>query len=304
METPMLHTAEQLPPATVSLPIIDMSDGCDELRRAILDAGRELGFFQVVNHGVPEQLMLDMEVLAVEFFEMPEADKATYYSDDISKANRLCSGATYETGGERYWHDYLHLAYNFPVDDHVKDWPDMPQRLRRIMEEYVVKTRRVGMEILRLVCEGIGLRPDYFEGAISGGDMVLQMNHYPRRRDLTVAVGQPPHCDRSLITVLLPGPIPGLEVTYNGGWIKVKRIPGAFVINFGSQLEVVTNGMLKSIEHREFVDGDNPPRYRSLTFAEFKRAFPFPFLFPHNVGKLGPSLNLTTNDLQKAQKEI
>nr|CAB3466013.1 unnamed protein product [Digitaria exilis] len=305
METPMLHTAEQLPPATVSLPIIDMSDGCDELRRAILDAGRELGFFQVVNHGVPEQLMLDMEVLAVEFFEMPEADKATYYSDDISKANRLCSGATYETGGERYWHDYLHLAYNFPVDDH---------------------TRRVGMEILRLVCEGIGLRPDYFEGAISGGDMVLQMNHYPRRRDLTVAVGQPPHCDRSLITVLLPGPIPGLEVTYNGGWIKVKRIPGAFVINFGSQLEVVTNGMLKSIEHRvmttssehrghrrphcligpaeEFVDGDNPPRYRSLTFAEFKRAFPFPFLFPHNVGKLGPSLNLTTNDLQKAQKEI
>nr|CAB3462170.1 unnamed protein product [Digitaria exilis] len=312
METPMLHTAKQLPPATVSLPIIDMSGSRDELRRAILDAGRELGFFQVVNHGVSEQLMLDMEVLAAEFFEMPEADKAAYYSDDIRNANRLCSGATYETGGERYWHDYLHLAYDFPVGDHA---------------------RGVGMEILKLVCEGIGIRPDYFEGAISGGDMVLQMNHYPRCPDPTVAVGQPPHSDRSLITMLLPGPIPGLEVAYNGGWIKVKRIPGAFVINFGSQLEVVTNGMLKSIEHRamttssehprtsaatfimpagdcligpaeEFVDGDNPPRYRSITFAEFKRAFPFPFLFPHNVGKLGPSLNLTTNDLQKAQKEI
>jgi 2'-deoxymugineic-acid 2'-dioxygenase/mugineic-acid 3-dioxygenase len=31
----------------VSLPIIDMSLGRDEVRRAILDAGKEIGFFQV-----------------------------------------------------------------------------------------------------------------------------------------------------------------------------------------------------------------------------------------------------------------
>ncbi|KAF8661117.1 hypothetical protein HU200_057223 [Digitaria exilis] len=318
--------ADQLPPATtatISLPIIDMSGGRDEVRRAILDAGKELGFFQVMNHGVPEQLMLDMEVLAAEFFEMPEIDKAAYYSADINKANRLYSGTTYETGGERYWRDCLRLAYDFSVGDHVKDWPDKPQRLREIMEEYVVKARGVGMEILKMVCEGIGLRPDYFEGGISGGDVVFQMNHYPRCPDPSVAVGQPPHCDRNLITVLLPGPVPGLEVAYNGDWIKVKRIPGTFVVNFGCQLEVVTNGMLKSIEHRamtnseqprtsvatfimpsgdcligpaeDFIDENNPPLYRSLTFAEFKRTY--------NVVKLGASLNLTTN-LQKAQKEI
>lgn len=109
---------------------------------------------------------------------------------------------------------------------------------RAIVEEYVVKARGVGMEILKMVCEGIGLRPDYFEGAISGGDVVFQMNHYPRCPDPSVAVGQPPHCDRNLITVLLPGPVPGLEVAYNGDWIKVKRIPGTFVVNFGCQLEV------------------------------------------------------------------
>jgi 2'-deoxymugineic-acid 2'-dioxygenase/mugineic-acid 3-dioxygenase len=32
--------------AVVSLPVIDMSRGRDEVRRAILDAGKELGFFQ------------------------------------------------------------------------------------------------------------------------------------------------------------------------------------------------------------------------------------------------------------------
>jgi len=40
---------DQLPPAAsaaVSLPVVDMSGSHDEVRRAILDAGREFGFFQ------------------------------------------------------------------------------------------------------------------------------------------------------------------------------------------------------------------------------------------------------------------
>nr|CAB3462171.1 unnamed protein product [Digitaria exilis] len=315
METTMLHTApiptslpdrfvfpaDQLPPATtatISLPIIDMARGRDEVRRAILDAGKELGFFQVVNHGVSEELMLDMEVLAAEFFEMPEADKAAYYSADINKANRLYSGTTYETGGERYWRDCLRLAYDFPVGDHVKDWPDKPQRLREIVEEYVVKARGVGMEILKMVCEGIGLRPDYFEGGISGGDVVFQMNHYPRCPDPSVAVGQPPHCDRNLITVLLPGPVPGLEVAYNGDWIK--SIEHRAMTNSEQPRTSVATFIMPAGDcligpAEEFIDENNPPLYRSLTFAEFKRTY--------NVVKLGASLNLTTN-LQKAQKEI
>jgi 2'-deoxymugineic-acid 2'-dioxygenase / mugineic-acid 3-dioxygenase len=41
--------ADQVPPATsaaVSLPVIDKSCSRDEVRRAILDAGKDLGFFQ------------------------------------------------------------------------------------------------------------------------------------------------------------------------------------------------------------------------------------------------------------------
>lgn len=42
--------AEKLPPGTsaaaVSLPVVDMSRSRDEVRRAILDAGKEMGFFQ------------------------------------------------------------------------------------------------------------------------------------------------------------------------------------------------------------------------------------------------------------------
>jgi 2'-deoxymugineic-acid 2'-dioxygenase/mugineic-acid 3-dioxygenase len=80
------------------------------------------------------------------------------------------------------------------------------------------------MELLRLLCHGMGLRPGYFEGDISGGDLVLRVNHYPPCPDPSAALGLPPHRDRNLITLLLPG--------------MVEPVPNALVVNFGKQLEV------------------------------------------------------------------
>lgn len=310
--------------AAVSLPIIDLSLGRDEVRRAILDAGKEIGFFQVVNHGVSLEAMQDMEAVCQEFFRLPAEDKAGLYSEDTGRATRIYSSTMFDTGAEKYWRDCLRLACSFPdVGDSARDWPDKPRRLRGVVERFTVQTRALGMEILRLLCEGLGLRPDYLEGDISGGDVVLHVNHYPPCPDPSATLGLPPHCDRNLLTLLLPSMVRGLEVAYKGDWIKVDPVPGAFVVNFGCQLEVVTNGMLKSIEHRvmtnlgvarttvatfimptadcligpaaEFLSDDNPPCYRTLTFGEFKRIY--------SVVKLGSSLNLTTN-LKDVQKEV
>ncbi|KAL6622762.1 hypothetical protein ACP70R_032641 [Stipagrostis hirtigluma subsp. patula] len=317
---------QQLPPATsavVSLPVIDMFGSRDDVRRAILDAGKELGFFQVVNHGVPEEVMRDMLAVGEEFFQLPAADKAEFYSEDRGKPSRLFSGTSFDTGGEEYRRDCLRLSCTAPISDSTKDWPNKPRRLREIVEKYIMLARGVGMEVLRLLCEGLGLQLDYFEGDLSGGALILEINHYPSCRKPSMTLGLPPHCDRDLITVLLPGPVHGLEVKYKGDWIRVKPMPNAFVVNFGLQLEVVTNGMLKSIEHRvmtntilartsistfiqptedclvgpaeEFLGEDNPPHYRTHTYRDFMRIY--------NIVNLGSSLNHTTN-LRKIQKEI
>ncbi|XP_066357376.1 2'-deoxymugineic-acid 2'-dioxygenase-like [Miscanthus floridulus] len=317
---------EQLPQAisaAASLPVIDMSRSSDEVRRAILDAGMEFGFFLVVNHGIPEEVMRDMAEVCEEFFQLPAADKAYMYSEDRHKPNRIFSGTTYETGGEKYWRDCLRLACPFPVGDGTRDWPHTPQRLRGVIEHFTTLTRGVGMELLQLLSEAMGIRPDYFEGDISSGDVVLNINHYPPCPNPEKTLGLPPHCDRNLITLLLPGSVYGLDVAYKGEWIKVEPMPGAFIVNFGQQLEVVTNGLLKSIEHRvvtsstlartavatfimptpdcligpakEFVAEDKPPCYRTVRFRDFMRIY--------NVVKLGSSVNLTT-DLKNVQKEI
>jgi hypothetical protein len=64
------------------------------------------------------------------------------------------------------------------------------------------------MELLRLLCEGVGLCPDYFEGDLSAGDVVVNVNHYPPCPDPARTLGLPPHCDRNLITLLLRGASP------------------------------------------------------------------------------------------------
>lgn len=157
------------------------------------------------------------------------------------------------------------------------------------------------MELLRLLSEGMGLRPNYFEGDLTGGDVIINVNHYPPCPDPGLTLGLPPHCDRNLITLLLQGAVQGLQVSYKGDWIDVEPVPNAFVVNFGHQLEIATNGLLKSIEHRamtnaavartsvatfimpaadsligpaeELVGEGNPPRYRSVTFDEFMRVY-------------------------------
>ncbi|CAN6326193.1 unnamed protein product [Urochloa humidicola] len=161
------------------------------------------------------------------------------------------------------------------------------------------------MGILRLVCEGLGLRrrPDCFVGDISGGRIVVDLNYYPPSPNPSRTLGLPPHCDQDLITVLLPGAVPGLEIAYNG-WIRVQPVPNSLVVNFDLQLEetVVTNGLLKGVLHRagaatnsaaprlsvatfivpaddcvvgpdeKFVSEGNPPRYSTMSVGEFKLA--------------------------------
>jgi 2'-deoxymugineic-acid 2'-dioxygenase/mugineic-acid 3-dioxygenase len=52
-----IFAPDKLPPATtaiVNLPVIDLSRGRDEVRRQIMEAGKELGFFQASTNNYPK----------------------------------------------------------------------------------------------------------------------------------------------------------------------------------------------------------------------------------------------------------
>ncbi|XP_078165767.1 2'-deoxymugineic-acid 2'-dioxygenase-like [Carex rostrata] len=294
--------------STVSLPVIDLRGGShfhvedrDQIIREVLRAGKEFGFFQVINHGVSEQLMRDMIRVTEEFFNMSEEDKAAYYSEDIYKTNRLFSSTDLaKKDGPRYWRDCLRLAC-YPVPETINDWPDKPAKLREVLAKFIVEARKVSMTLLSLISEGLGLKEGYFEGDLSSSQVIINANYYPPCPAPDLTLGLLPHCDFNLITLLLQGAVSGLEIMHQAKWVRVDPIQNAFVINFGHQLEIITNGVLKSIEHRavtnsgaartsvamfitpdkesfispakEFVNEENPPLYKSFVFKDFLRIY-------------------------------
>ncbi|CAO2144761.1 unnamed protein product [Urochloa humidicola] len=253
---------------------------------------------------------------------MPAADKAEFYSEDKRKHNRLFSGSGFETLGEKYWIDVLELRYPLPSGD-TSGWPHKPQRLREVAGNYTALERGVSQEIQRLLCEGLGLRPDYFEGDISSARVVVDVNYYPPCPLSGRTLGLPPHCDRDLMTVLLPGKVPGLEIAYKDGWIKVQAVPTPWSSTSACSSRSSPTGCSRpsstappptrsscgcrwrrsscqrtaasSAPGEEFVSEDNPPRYSTMTVGEFKRT--------HNVVSLGSSINQVI-DLKNNQMKM
>ncbi|KAK9013427.1 hypothetical protein V6N11_041436 [Hibiscus sabdariffa] len=209
-------------PTSKTIPVIDLVQNRADIVRQILKSSEEYGFFQVVNHGVPEDVMNGSMDVFKEFFEMPAEDKAPMlHSEDPRNRCRLSTVC-------------LGKVQNL---------------CREVVATFSIEVKKLGSRILELVVEGLGLESGYFEDKLSES-MMLSVNHYPPCPDPSLTLGLSKHCDPDLITILHQGDVYGLQVFNNGEWIGVEPLPSALVVNIGNLLQIISNDKLKSVEHR------------------------------------------------------
>lgn len=113
---------------------------------------------------------------------------------------------------------------------------------RDVIRTFSVEGKKLGLTILELLTEGLGLESGYFKKDLSEA-MLLVANHYPPCPDPSLTLGLPKHSDPNLITILLQGHTFGLQVFKDGQWIGVQPLPNALVVNIGHQLRVHTNSI-------------------------------------------------------------
>ncbi|XP_062102112.1 protein DOWNY MILDEW RESISTANCE 6-like isoform X2 [Humulus lupulus] len=223
-------------PPLETIPVIDLKQEPTKLIHQIIDACKDFGFFQLINHGVEEKLIQDVLAVTKEFFELPAEDKAIFFSDDPKKICRLYTSIDYLKEPVHYWRDALrHLGH--PLEKHIQFWPHKPPQYQEVVGRYSVEVRKLSLYLLDLICTGLGLEPGYFRGETELTEVhVMSANHYPPCPDPSLTLGLPKHCDVNLITLLLQE-MDGLHVMKDGQWLSVEPIPNAIVVNIGHTLQ-------------------------------------------------------------------
>lgn len=247
-----------------NIPVIDLHSLLAardaRLRQATLDrisgACREWGFFQVVNHGVRPELMKSIRQLWRDFFHLPLEAKQVY-------AN---SPATYEGYGSRLgvekgakldWSDYFFLNYLPESARDENKWPTTPESCRELVHEYSKAVVELCGILMKILSVNLGLEEDHLQNAFGGDDVgaCLRVNYYPKCPQPDLTLGISPHSDPGGMTILLPDDdVSGLQVRKGEHWVTVEPIPDALIVNLGDQIQVISNAIYKSVEHRVIVN--------------------------------------------------
>ncbi|GLJ48854.1 hypothetical protein SUGI_1030300 [Cryptomeria japonica] len=80
-------------------------------------------------------------------------------------------------------------------------------------------------------------------------------NYHPKCPEPESTLGVGSHTDPGWITALMQDDVTDLQVPYEDRWVTVKPIPHVSVINLGDVLQILSNGLYKSVEHRATVNG-------------------------------------------------
>ncbi|XP_057836530.2 protein DMR6-LIKE OXYGENASE 1 [Cryptomeria japonica] len=236
-----------------AVPVIDLKDLDGPHRVKVINdirrACEEDGFFQIMNHGVPETVMKSMMDIAKEFFEMPVEDRVSLYSEDPKQAVRVSTSFNVTKDKFFDWRDYLRHPCH-PQEEFINSWPQKPALYREVAGKYAKEIRALVLRLLAAISEALGQDSDYLNEIFGKHTQVLHINYYPACPNPDLTFGVAPHSDPRGITVLMQGDLSGLQVLKDGKWVAVEPIPNAFVVNLADQLQVISNGRFKSAEHR------------------------------------------------------
>ncbi|XP_047062673.1 2-oxoglutarate-dependent dioxygenase 11-like [Lolium rigidum] len=212
-------------------------------------ACEEWGFFQVLNHGVPDEVIVGIKQNIHKFFELP-LDVKNAYAQRPGDLQGYGQAFVFSDDQKLDWADMFGLFTQPTQARDMSYWPSEPRTFRNSIEEYTSELMKLSHSIVTFIAKTLDFDPELMADKNVG--QFLRMNYYPPCMSTPGKVlGFSPHSDASFITILLEvNSVQGLQIRRRGAWIPVKPHGDALLVNVGDFLEIMTNGKYKSIEHR------------------------------------------------------
>ncbi|XP_021279688.1 protein DMR6-LIKE OXYGENASE 1 [Herrania umbratica] len=286
---------------TTTLPIIDLSPLHHASQRSLtLDKiqsnCKELGFFQVVNHGIPLSVMNDALDAATEFFNLPCEETMLLLSDNVHDPVRYGTSLNHASNKVHFRRDFI-KHYSHPISNWIHLWPPNPPSYKDKMRKCAKAVQEVQKQLMKAILETLGLKFGTLHEEIEEGCQLMAINYYPECPEPDLTLGMPPHSDYGTLTILLQS-VPGLQLRDNNkSWLSVPLVEGALIVQLGDQIEVMSNGQCKSVVHQvalsaenkrlsigslrspplnkkigpvpELVDEEHPVSYKEFSFRDF-----------------------------------
>ena len=234
-----------------------------EESKGLVEALSGVGLAAVRDHHVPEADLAAMRRLLVALFDVDDGakDRQSVSRDDYRgyiplrffSPNR--DKAAPPDGFEGY-----KLHWECPPDHPVRSecahygpnrWADHLPEMPSVVESWWAAMEAFSSRLMAGLADAVGLQGKGLAEAMEAPLTNVTLLHYPGRRANDPAPGFHPHKDITVVTILDPDPVGGLEVrTRDGDWVEAGCPDDALLVNVGDLLEVWSGGRLVSTPHR------------------------------------------------------
>lgn len=236
-------------------------------------ACREVGFIQIVGHGVPAAVADGLASAMDAFFGQELELKRSYrtppginrgYSPPKSESLSLSLGVEPASRMNDFFEAFnvgdglsRYPGLDLPADTYSENlWPDAVPGFQALVSAYYEHARRVAWVMTEIFEDALGLARGYFAGIADHSIDVLRMNNYalPEGTDVRLdgeLMGMSEHTDYGIVTILWADQVAGLQVLgTDGSWHDVQPADGALLINLGDVTARLTNEQWMSTLHR------------------------------------------------------
>lgn len=286
-----------------NIPVLDVGPWLAGVPGALEQLGADikmiqenLGFFAIVNHGIPQALIDESFSQVARLFELPMEEKLKhrvgYHHQGYlpPKASILQSRAIMDKIALNTKKDtnaaWLYMRERTADDPKVRDnvrhrglnhWPDSLPEFRKTLLNYQLSMEKLALRLLPPYARALELPADYFDHMFRMPEYYQRCAYYhPEEHMEQGQYALAPHSDGSFLTLLPMTPVPGLQVmTPSRDWLDVKYVKDALIVNTGQVLNRLSNDRFIATPHRVV----NPPRKRyALTF----------FFYPDDDASVAP----------------
>jgi isopenicillin N synthase-like dioxygenase len=271
--------------AILDVDLLAYEQGTASERRAVLDGvirSLETGFVYA-RHDIEPGVIDDAYGMLEAFFHLPAERKAAY-ARPKSMGQTGYTGLLVEAAAHADKPDFkemlnwgIELAPGHPLRrafphrymERVFPTADVPgiDVALTIFHERLFDLQR---RFLRVIADGLGLHPEYFDRMLTDGPTLCRAIRYPPMQEAPHEdfIWADEHGDINLITALPRATARGLQVKVEDAWVDAVPPEGHAILNTGLMLELISNGRIPAGIHRVIADpGQVGERFSVVQFC-------------------------------------